>query len=151
MIMNVFDLIQITLQHWEANSLRLFLHNYFYCVTIYQQKVVSFRTSLVLYLHFAHEVALASTQGKETFRFSSLTATCLPHTMEASHYPCNCWTSSKEAVNTNLYSLRLDPIRNQTQVYRFSSRCSINSTRANRAILRSNLIDRTEYSWISYL
>ena len=53
---------------------------------------------------------------------------CLPHTMEASHCPFNCWTSSREAVNTNFYSLWFDSTGNRTRVYRFSSRRSIHST-----------------------
>ena len=42
--------------------------------------------------------------------------------------PLNCWTSSREAVNTNFYSLWFGPTGNRTRVYRFSSRRSINST-----------------------
>ena len=48
--------------------------------------------------------------------------------MEASHCPFNCWTSSREAVNTNFYSLWFDPTGNRTRVCRFSSRRSIHST-----------------------
>ena len=47
---------------------------------------------------------------------------------EASHCPFNCWTSSREAVNTNFYSLWFDSTGNRTRVYRFSSRRSIHST-----------------------
>ena len=43
---------------------------------------------------------------------------CLPHTMEASHCPFNCWTSSREAVNTNFYSLWFDSTGNRTRVYK---------------------------------
>ena len=53
---------------------------------------------------------------------------CLPHTMEASHCPFSCWTPSREAVNTNFYSLWFDSTGNRTRVYRFSSRRSIHST-----------------------
>ena len=46
-------------------------------------------------------------------------------TVEASHCPFNCRTSGREAVNPNFYSLWLDPNRNWTHVYCFSSRHSI--------------------------
>ena len=62
------------------------------------------------------------------FESSCHLPTCLPHTAEASHCPFNCWTSSREAVNTNFYSLWFDPTGNRTRVYRFSSRRSIHST-----------------------
>ena len=62
------------------------------------------------------------------FESSCHPPTCLPHTLEASHCPFNCWTSSREAVNTNFYSLWFDPTGNRTRVYRFSSRRSIHST-----------------------
>ena len=54
--------------------------------------------------------------------------TCLPHTAEASHCPFDCLTSSRKAVNTNFYSLWLNPTGNRTRIYRFSSRRSIHST-----------------------
>ena len=63
-----------------------------------------------------------------TFWSSSQAATCLPHTAEASHCPFICWTSSREAVNTNFYDLLFDPTVNRTRVYRFSSRRFIHST-----------------------
>ena len=62
------------------------------------------------------------------FESSCHLLTCLPHTAEASHCPFNCWTSSREAVKTNLYCLWFDPTGNRTRVYRFSSRLSIHST-----------------------
>ena len=62
------------------------------------------------------------------FESSCRQPTCLPHTMEASHCPFNCWTSSREAMNTNIYSLWFDPTGNRTRVYRFSSTRSIHST-----------------------
>ena len=62
------------------------------------------------------------------FESSCHLPTCLPHTIEASHCPFNCWTSSREAVNTNFYSLWFDSTGNRTRVYRFSSRRSIHST-----------------------
>ena len=62
------------------------------------------------------------------FESSCHLPTCLPHIMEASHCPFNCWTSSREAVNTNFSSLWFDPTGNRTRVYRFSSRRSIHST-----------------------
>ena len=62
------------------------------------------------------------------FESSCHLPTCLSHTVEASHCPFNCWTSSREAVNTNFYSVWLDPTGNRTRVYRFSSRRSIHST-----------------------
>ena len=36
-----------------------------------------------------------------TFWSSNQAATCLPHTVEASHCLFSCWTSSREAVNLN--------------------------------------------------
>ena len=62
------------------------------------------------------------------FESSCHLPTCLPHTMGASHCLFNCWTSSREAVNTNFYSLWFDSTGNRTRVYRFSSRRSIHST-----------------------
>ena len=50
-----------------------------------------------------------SGDSEGTFWSSNLAATCLPHTAEASHCPVICWTSSREAVNTNFYSLWFDP------------------------------------------
>ena len=43
-----------------------------------------------------------------TFRSSRQAATCLPHTAEAIYCPFNCWTSSREAVITDFYSLWFD-------------------------------------------
>ena len=63
-----------------------------------------------------------------TVQSSSQAATCPPHTAEASHCPLNCWTPSREAVNTNFSSLWFDPTRNQTRAYRFGSRRFIHST-----------------------
>ena len=48
--------------------------------------------------HFIHQVALARRQRRES---SCHLPTCLPHTVEASHCPFNCWTSSRKAANTN--------------------------------------------------
>ena len=66
------------------------------------------------------QVALTRRQWRDLL---SQAATCLPLTAEAPHCPFNCWTSSREAVNTNFYSLWFDPTGNQTWVYCFSSRC----------------------------
>ena len=66
-----------------------------------------------------------------TFRSSSQAATypSVYHTRWRLHaVPLNCWTSSREAVNTNFYSLWFDSTGNRTRVYRFSSRRSIHST-----------------------
>ena len=66
-----------------------------------------------------------------SFRSSSQAATCphVYHTWWDLHtVPFNCWTSSREAVNSNFYSLWFDPTGNRTKVYRFSSRLSIHST-----------------------
>ena len=73
--------------------------------------------------------------SKETFQSSSQVATCpvptcLPHTVEASHCPFNCWTSSREAVNPNFYSLWLDSTGNQTLVY-----CSVADTLSTRPLI----------------
>ena len=75
------------------------------------------------YISFTMLSWLGNTEG--TFRSSSQATTCLPHTMEASHCPFNCWMSSRKVVNTNFYSLWFDPTGNRTRVYRFSSRRSI--------------------------
>ena len=77
---------------------------------------------------------LLSCLGQETakrpFSFDSSChlPTCLPHQAETSHCPFYCWTSSKEAVNTNFYSLWFDPTAKRTRVYRFSSRRFFHST-----------------------
>ena len=42
---------------------------------------------------------------------------CLPYTMEASHSFFNCWTSGREAVSTNFYSLWFDLTRNDTALH----------------------------------
>ena len=47
------------------------------------------------------------------------TLTCLPHMVEASHYPFNCWTSSREVMNT-IFCLWSDLTRNQTIVHYLS-------------------------------
>ena len=79
---------------------------------------------------FIHQVALARRQRRDlsVFESSCHLPICLPHTMEASHCPFNCRTSSREAVNTNFYGLWFDSTGNRTRVYRFSSRRSIHST-----------------------
>ena len=69
-----------------------------------------------------------SGDSEGTFRSASQAATCMPHMAEASHCPFNCCTSSREAVNTNFYSVWFDPTGNRTRVYRFSSKRSIHST-----------------------
>ena len=48
-----------------------------------------------------------------------------PHSVEPSNCPFNCWTSSREAVNTNFYCHWFDSSGNLTQVYRFRSACSL--------------------------
>ena len=42
--------------------------------------------------------------------------TCLPHTVEASHCPLNCWKSSRKTVNFNFYRFWFDSTANWTQV-----------------------------------
>ena len=66
---------------------------------------------LQLQLDFIHQVALTRRQrrGLSVFESSCHLPTCLPHTAKASHYPFNCWTSSRKAVNPNIYSLWFDP------------------------------------------
>ena len=44
------------------------------------------------------------------------TRLCQSHTMEASHWPFECWASSRKAVNTNFSSHWFDPTGNRTQV-----------------------------------
>ena len=81
------------------------------------------------------------------FEWSCHLPTCLPHTAEASHCPFNCWMSSREAVNTNFYSLRFDPTGNRTRVYRFSSRRSIHSTsdRSRWYVLENASVEKLRY------
>ena len=67
------------------------------------------------------------------FTVKSQATTCqpiysLPHTVEIPHYPINCWSSSREAVNSNFYSVSFDPTGIRSLVYRFSSRRFIHST-----------------------
>ena len=58
------------------------------------------------------------------FRSSSQAATCppLPYTAETSYCFFNCWTWSREAVNTKFSSFWFNPTGNRTRVYRFSGR-----------------------------
>ena len=83
---------------------------------------------IVIGITFCSPSCLGQETAKGPFSLPSQAVTCLPHTAEASHCPFNCWTSSKEAVNTNFYSLWFDPAGNRTRVYRFSSKRSIHST-----------------------
>ena len=84
---------------------------------------------LQLYSHFNYQVASARTRHRDRLVFESSCPlpTCLPHTVKASHCSFQCLTSSKEAVNTNFYSLWFDPTGNRIRIYRFSSRRSIHS------------------------
>ena len=66
--------------------------------------------------------------AKEPFILWVWLPTCLPHAVETSRCPFQCWISSREAVNTNFYSLWFDLTGNWNSVYCFSSRCSIHST-----------------------
>ena len=93
-------------------------------------KAKCFMTQIVIVITFYSPSCLNQGQRRDlsVFESSFHLPICLPHTMEASHCPCNCWTSSREAVKSNFYSLWFDPTGNQTHVYRFSSRRSIHST-----------------------
>ena len=42
------------------------------------------------------------------FESSCHLPSCLPHTVETSHCPFNCWTSSREGLNTIFYSFWYD-------------------------------------------
>ena len=53
---------------------------------------------------------------------------CLPYTMVALHCLFNYWMSSWEAIITKFYILWFDSTGNRTQVFRFSSICSVHST-----------------------
>ena len=66
--------------------------------------------------------------NEENLQASSQAATCFPHTVEASHCPFQYWTSSREVVKTNFYSVCIDPTEKRTRVYRFRCRRSIFST-----------------------
>ena len=43
-------------------------------------------------------------------------STCLPHTLEASHCPFDCRTSSREAVNTEAFGLTRPGIKPESTV-----------------------------------
>ena len=87
-----------------------------------------FLQSIAITFFFIYDLGLVKRQRKDlSVLESSQAATCLPHTAEASPCTFNCWTSSKEAVITNFYSVWFDPTGTGTRVYRFSSRCSIYS------------------------
>ena len=80
--------------------------------------------------------------------FHSISYHALPHTVEASHCSFNCRTSSREAVNTNFFSLWFDPTGNQTRVYRFNSRRSIHSTTVSYwAIMRKRKLEAVKFLW----
>ena len=84
-----------------------------------------------------HQVVLASRQWRDcsVFESSCHLPTCLPHTVEASHCPFNCWTSSREAVNTNFYCLCFDPIGNGTRFCGFSSSDCWNLIKNNKVVV----------------
>ena len=69
--------------------------------------------------------------------------------MKTSHHLFNCWTSSREAVNTNFYSLCFDLTGNQTRFYRCSSRHSTHST-TDRLKL-NNFHDLINIVWLMQL
>ena len=62
-----------------------------------------------------------------TLRFLSPAATCLPHTLEASHCSFSLLNFNKKAVNTTarFFGLTKPEFGIRTRVYRFSSRRSI--------------------------
>ena len=107
-----------------------------FCFFLWRYLQSDFKNCIVI--TFYSPSCLGQGTAKGPFRSSSQAATCLPHTAKSSYCPFNCWTSSREAVNTNFYSLWYDPTGNRTQVYRFSSRRSTHSTTD-----RLNLIGRS--------
>ena len=63
-----------------------------------------------------------------TFLFSSQAATCQLYAVAVSHCPFQCWTSRKEVIKIDFYSLWFDPTANRTRVYLFSCSRSVHST-----------------------
>ena len=63
---------------------------------------------------------MARRQRRDRMVFESSCHLSTTHTVEASYcFFFQCWTSSREAVNANFYSLWFDPTWNRTRVYRF--------------------------------
>ena len=62
------------------------------------------------------------------FESSCHLPTCLPHTVELHTVLLIAERPAGIALNSNFYSLWLDPIGNRTRLYSFSSRRSIHST-----------------------
>ena len=90
--------------------------------------------NIVIVITIIYQVALATRQRKDFWVFESSChlPICQPLKVEASHCPFNCWTSSKEAANTNFYCRWFNPTGHRTRVCRFSSTRSIHLTTNNR-------------------
>ena len=99
-----------------------------FCIMVFKHRTKIKSQVIVVTFYSPSFLGQKTTKGLSVFESSCHLPTCPPHTVEASHCPFNNWTSSREAVNTNFYSLWYDPTENRTRVYRFSSRRSIHST-----------------------
>ena len=117
---------------WVSNLLPVIWTHYrkrLVTAAIILQKKLCWPGAMLLQLHFIHQVALARKQRRDllVFESSCYLPTCLLHTVEASHCPFNCWTSSRKKLNSNFYSLCFDSTGNRTHVYLFSNKRSIHS------------------------
>ena len=100
-----------------------------------------FRYIIVIVITFLFTKLPWPWDSEGAFRSPRQAATGPPvyHTRRRFHFcPFYCWTSSREAVNTNFYSLWFDSAGNRTWVYHISSRRSIHST----------IISITNHFWV---
>ena len=92
----------------------------------------NFNSSLVCSItKYIHQVALARRQRRDhaILASSCQLLTCLPYTVEASRCPFIIAEHQTGKLWVPiLYSLWFDLTRNWTQVFHFSSRCSVHST-----------------------
>ena len=91
------------------------------------------------WITFYSPSCLSQETAKEPFglRVKLLPSTCLTHMMEALHCPFNCWKSSREAVNSNLYRLLFEP----TWVYRIEHGSTASVTDAPSTRPRMNNVE----------
>ena len=86
------------------------------------------------------------------FELSCHLPICPPHSVENSHFPFYCWTSSRKPVNANFYSLWFCLSGNRTRTYRFNSRRSIHSTidrlKLGQSKVRVIVLDWKGVDWI---
>ena len=81
--------------------------------------ILFFHRLLVTVITFYSPRCRGQETAKESFRFSSQAATCLPHTVEAAYCLYNAERQTRETVNASFYSVWFDPTGNQTRVNRF--------------------------------